>query len=128
MILRTSLAQSAHKVSLSLNPRKELEANWIPRPNTHRGKSRSIHRTPLLSPQWGGEVLPIKSLANILREQPDSWPCTLGTRVALAACMPTADRTKLGFFSSQKGQKLLTSGSFALLRFQICKTFSSSSP
>lgn len=34
------------------------EASWIPRPYTHRGKSRSIHRIPLLSPQWGKTIFP----------------------------------------------------------------------
>lgn len=77
MILRTSSARSpVHHVFLSLNPRKEVEASWIPRPCAHGGKSRSIHRIPLLSPQWGGKFFAVRSLANILREQPDSWVCS----------------------------------------------------
>lgn len=59
---------------------------------------RGIHRIPLLSPQWGKTFLPIRSLANILREQLDPWAGKLGTRFALAACVPTTDRTKLAFF------------------------------
>lgn len=43
-----------------------------------------------------------RSLANILREQPDSWACKPQTRFAPVASVPTADRTKLGVFHLRK--------------------------
>lgn len=79
MILRTSLARPpVHQVFLSLSPTQEVEASWIPRPYTQRGKSTG---SLCCHPSGEKQFLPIRSSSNILREQPDFLALQTGHKV-----------------------------------------------